>query len=432
MRNPGLRFILAVLLGGLVLAPDVAHWIPALGPFWPAQHSPWGPLAAGSGVIVLHALAAAYFRDNDESDESIDASYFLGFVFTLLYLLFGLWSVKQTGISDAWVTTFLGDLGVGLSFTVVGLVTRQVNVLRRARSRAVQETVEVKSSTQELADVAKHLMSVAQTMNATVGHLASPEQDRAAIRINEVVGNFERVVGDSTSRLAQALDELTTKSVTATADLSGAWSRSRSSLQAHAEALEQQTRIVVERMTMARTELQHLLLETTKDATSTQQMVAVTARSQIIEWESQLKSMNENLVSVRALAERECKAAYEALSQSAVAFNALAIEVAERTRAMPDPSEHLQLVWKNVAGQETQMVEAMSRVSNVLESLGSTTAKVTEQFGALEADARNSGVALVKGVADVREGLQEQNRMLGELVGEVVDVIEGRVNALAR
>ena len=142
--------------------------------------------------------------------------------------------------------------------------------------------------------------------------------------------------------------------------------------------------------------------------------------------------MNENLVSVRALAERECKAADEALSQSAVAFNALAIEVAARTKAMPDPTEHLQLVWRNVAGQEAQMVEAMSRVSTVLESLGSTTAKVTEQFGALEADARNSGVALVKGVADVREGLQEQNRMLGELVGEVVDVIEGRVNALAR
>jgi hypothetical protein len=421
-----------VLLGGLVLAPDVAQWVPALAAYWPAQYSPWGPLAAGSGVIVLHALVAAYFRDNDESDESIDASYFLGFVFTLLYLLFGLWSVKQTGISDAWVTTFLGDLGVGLSFTVVGLVTRQVNMLRRARNRVVQEATEVKSTTQELTDVAKHLLGAVQSMQATVGHLASPEQDRAAVRINEVVGNFERVVGDSTNRLAQALDELTTKSVTTTADLSGAWSRSRSSLQAHAEALEQQTRIVVERMTMARTELQHLLLETTKDATSTQKMVAVTARSQIIEWESQLKSMNENLVSVRALAERECKAAYEALSQSAVAFNALAIEVAERTKAMPDPTEHLQLVWSNVAGQEAQMVEAMSRVSTVLESLGSTTAKVTEQFGALEADARNSGVALVKGVAEVREGLQEQNRMLGDLVGEVVDVIEGRVNALAR
>jgi ABC-type transporter Mla subunit MlaD len=161
-------------------------------------------------------------------------------------------------------------------------------------------------------------------------------------------------------------------------------------------------------------------------------MVAVTARSQILEWESQLKSMNENLVSVRALAEKECKAAYEALSESAVAFNALAIDVAARTKAMPDPTEQLRLMWNNIAGQEAQMVDAMSRVAGVLESLGTTTARVTEQFGALEADAKNSGVALVKGVSEVREGLQEQNRLLGDLVGEVVDVIEGRVNALAR
>lgn len=432
MRNPGLRFILAVLLGGLLLAPEIGHWFPAIASYWPAQHSPWGPLVAGSSVIVLHALVAAWFHDNDESDESVDASYFLGFVFTLLYLLFGLWNVKQTGISDAWVTTFLGDLGVGLSFTVVGLVTRQVNVLRRARSRAVQEATETRSVTQELADVAKHLVGVAQSMHATIGHLATPEQERAALRVNDVMVNFEQVVGGATERLARALDDITTKSVSATADLSGAWSRSRSSLQAHAEALEQQTRIIVERITMARSELQHLMLETSKDATSTQQMVAVTARSQILEWETQLRSMNENLVSVRALAEKECKAAYEALSESAVAFNTLAIEVAQRTKAMPDPTAQLQLMWNNIAGQEAQMVDAMSRVATVLESLGTTTARVSEQFGALESDAKQSGVALVSSVSDVREGLQEQNRLLGELVGEVVDVVEGRVNALAR
>lgn len=432
MRNPGLRFVLAVLLGGLVLAPDVARWVPALAPFWPAQFSPWGPLAAGTGVIVLHAMVAAWYRDHDELDESLDASYFLGFVFTLLYLLFGLWNVKQTGISDAWVTTFLGDLGVGLSFTVVGLVTRQVNVLRRAKARVVQEAAETKSSTQELSDVARHLVGVAQSMHATIGHLATPEQDRAALRVNEVMVNFEQVVGGATERLARALDEITKQSVTATVDLSGAWSRSRASLQSHAEALEQQTQIIVERITMARAELQHLLLETSKDATSTQQMVAVTARSQIVEWETQLRSMNENLVSVRALAEKECKAAYEALSESAIAFNALAIDVAERTKAMPDPTAQLQLMWRNIAGQEDQMVEAMARVATVLESLGTTTARVSEQFGALQTDAQSSGVALVQGVSEVREGLQEQNRLLAELVGEVVDVIEGRVNALAR
>lgn len=432
MRSPGLRFLIAIAIGVLVLSPEVGHLIPGMTPYWPALRSPWGPLIAGNVIIVLHAVVAMRLHTPGESPEVMDTNYFVGFVFTLLFLLFGLWQVKQTGIDAAWVTTFLGDLGIGLSFTVVGLIMRQLAVLQRARAQVVHEAVEVKSSTQELAEVARNLVGVAQSMQSSLGQLANPTQERAAIRINEAVGHFEQVVGESTSRLAQGMDELSSRSIAIATDLSSAWSNARRGIQEHAEALEQQTRIIVERLTLARSDLQHLLLETSKDATATQQMVAVTARTQVTEWESQLRGMSENLLSIRELAERECRAAYEALAESTRAFHALAQDVAERTANMPDPSAQLQAVWSNIATHEAQMVEAMTRVSSVLETLGASSAEVSAQLAMLQSSAKDSSEELVKGVTEMRAGLVEQNRLLGELVDEVVDTLERRVHALAR
>ena len=432
MRSPGFRFLVAIGIGILVLSTEVGRLFPALGTFWPAMHSPWGPLLTGNAIIVLHAVVAMRMREPGDSPEIMDTNYFVGFVYTLIYLLFGLWSVRQTGIDDAWVTTFLGDLGIGLSFTVVGLVMRQLSVLQGARAQIAQQAVEVKSGTQELAEVARNLVGVAQAMQSSLGQLANPSQERAAVRVNEAVGHFEQVVGESTTRLSRAMDDLSSKSVAIATDLSGAWSNSRRSLQEHADALEQQTRIIVERLTLARSDLQHLLLETSKDATATQQMVAVTARTQVTEWEAQLRGMSENLLSIRELSERECRAAYESLGESMRAFNTLAQEVSARTANMPDPSVQLQAVWTNIAEHEAQMVDAMTRVSTVLESLGQSSLQVSEQLAELQEQARESGSEMVNGVSGMREGLVEQNRLLGELVEEVVDTLERRVQALAR
>src|SRR6185503_16575866 len=82
----GLRFVLAVLA---FIALFGVPWPAPLELLWPANYLPWQQILVGGSIIILHALAARR-GENGADEEDADASYFLGFIMTLLFLVFGL------------------------------------------------------------------------------------------------------------------------------------------------------------------------------------------------------------------------------------------------------------------------------------------------------------------------------------------------------
>lgn len=95
------------------------------------QMPAYAAIAGITGLLVHWSLSSG-----DDSDaERADASYFLGFLLTLVLLSAGLWSLASAGeatgarASAAVLYQFLYDLGAGLTITIAGLAIRQVRTL---------------------------------------------------------------------------------------------------------------------------------------------------------------------------------------------------------------------------------------------------------------------------------------------------------------
>jgi hypothetical protein len=169
VAHRGFRFVLAVLLFSALFA---VPWPGGLARVWPGSYAPWQQILVGASIIVLHALSGSRASRAD-FEEAADASYFLGFIMTLLFLVFGLMA-SEGGIDAAWVSGLIADLGVGLSFTVVGLTVRQLEVLRGGphtesvlSSRAAGEGVLDRGNGPAMADAARDLADQAAAVRAS-------------------------------------------------------------------------------------------------------------------------------------------------------------------------------------------------------------------------------------------------------------------------
>src|SRR6185369_8888121 len=95
---------------------------------------PMQAVAAGTAGVLLHwALSAR----NGDDGELADASYFFGFLLTLVFLAVGLYTLgasAQQRDSANVIVGFLRDLAAGLLLTIVGLVVRQVRTLSASRT----------------------------------------------------------------------------------------------------------------------------------------------------------------------------------------------------------------------------------------------------------------------------------------------------------
>jgi hypothetical protein len=115
----------------------------AIAPFVFFGH-PLGALAAGTFGLLIHWSLSA---SDDDDGELADASYFLGFLLTLVFLTVGLYKLGAPPIVDAsgrgiastqLVLGFLRDLAAGLTLTIVGLTVRQVRTLTSEAYQTVQ------------------------------------------------------------------------------------------------------------------------------------------------------------------------------------------------------------------------------------------------------------------------------------------------------
>jgi len=88
---------------------------------------PEAALIAGVAGLILHYLLTG---KPQHDGELADASYFFGFLLTLIFLAAGLVSLGASIASGPTVVIgFLKDLGAGLVLTIVGLLMRQVRTL---------------------------------------------------------------------------------------------------------------------------------------------------------------------------------------------------------------------------------------------------------------------------------------------------------------
>jgi hypothetical protein len=404
-----------------------APWPDRFALLWPANYEPWQQILVGGSIIVLHGLFGKR-RDGARDEESADASYFLGFIMTLLFLVFGLMASGR-GIDAAWVSGFIADLGVGLSFTGVGLTVRQLLVLTGARGAS---DANVRDAAQRLAAQLDAVQAAADRIEGSLAGVSQPVRELAKERMAGAVIGFESRVGEATAKLSAAIDDLTSATVRSAVQIEGASSGLRSALQQDLEALAHEVARVVADVSTGRERLFELMRSTGAQAEETQRLGVETARAQVTEWGEQLRATHAQLIGMRATSEEECRVALGALERSSGALVALSDAIVQRTNQLPDPSERLQALWGTIGAQEEAMVTSLTRASTALGSLERASLAVTDQMGRLDQSADGSARALSEGSGALRAALVKEVETMHRLVDELYQVIEGRINQVAR
>src|SRR5688572_4224858 len=177
---------------------------------------------------------------------------------TLLFLVFGLMK-SQGGIDAQWVAGLIRDLGVGLGFTVVGLTVRQLEVLRRASGAAAAEPARAEPVAPDIADrittQVGAVQAAAERIEESLAGVSRPVRELARERMAGAVIGFETRVGEATSKLGAAIDDLTAATVRSAVEIEGASSKLRSALQHDLEALAHEVSRIVSEVSSSRERL---------------------------------------------------------------------------------------------------------------------------------------------------------------------------------
>ena len=175
---------------------------------------PEAALIAGVAGLVLHWLLTA---KPQHDGEMADASYFFGFLLTLIFLAAGLVSLGSSIASGPTVVIgFLKDLGAGLVLTIVGLLMRQMRTLS-----AVERTAPTPgdSLTEAQRDLAQAMRVLIRALDVRPQEVAARELSEARDKAREATEGLERNVVLAAERIDSAMQRLEQTTTTVTAAL---------------------------------------------------------------------------------------------------------------------------------------------------------------------------------------------------------------------
>src|SRR4051812_8933812 len=167
-------------------------------------------IALGAGVagLLLHWLLST---KSVNDSEIADASYFYGFLLTLIFLAAGLARLRAANVGGpVMVFGFLKDLGAGLVLTIIGLLIRQAGTLALTDRPTATPNDALTEAQRELAQAMRVLI---RALDARPQEAAARELQDARTKAREAAEGLERNVVLAAERIdssMQRLEETTT------------------------------------------------------------------------------------------------------------------------------------------------------------------------------------------------------------------------------
>lgn len=366
-RNRGWLFLGFYLIAGLTLG-------------WARYRYPTsslGHFSIGLAWVVFYAFLARPKEGEDDIEEMVDANYFLGFLLTLSYLSLSLALQDSGGTtgSSSWLLHFTRDMGVGLGFSVVGLLARQVPLLTAPPKGGDPSNSQGGSSARVVSNVNQSSGAAAPFASATT--------DSSLID-----GRFEGLIAALHKELETAIKEV-----------GSAGSTLRGQVTEQGERLSGAVRDIAEKLRTAQSNLDTAIGEAGARLEATQRRYSDQAEQQLATWTRTVEDAQARLIAAQSALDGRVGEALEAIVTSSDSLSSHAAEMVSRIQQLPDPSRHLQGVWSRLAEAETAFTAAVTRGSTAigelteasktsvpaLQSIGSTTADVSRQNRELQA-----------------------------------------------
>jgi hypothetical protein len=418
-------------------------------------HPGWG-LAAGISGILVHCRLS---RGGKDDGELADASYFFGFLLTLVFLTIGLLKLGAsprsaplgptpggTSASSLGVLAFLKDLALGLVLTIVGLTVRQARTLSattageatgdtssqaelvekletlielwrpRPEGRTIQELQESGSITQNAAElVQRRLMVASKRMLSVVRRL-----DDATSSIIQELTRSASGLGDSLSQMTQRVEA---EVVNAGKALGDSVTRLTKTVEAEvSEILE-----VVEQQRVAST---NALAAAQAESERSRRDAEIKLREHLESWRVALEQAKGVLDEAHRNLDSEYRRGVEAYASSGVAFAELAERTTSYISAMPNPAERLAGLWSSVSELEATLRDAIVGSASELEVLRERSEHLTKELSRL-----GEGVGAAANTIDFDGGrltgaLQRELKQMNSIVEEYLLLLEATTNSI--
>ena len=357
------------------------------GVFWLArQQQP--AFAAGAGIlgILVHWRLAT---GNDSDAELADASYFLGFLLTLVLLAAGLSSLANRANAGA-LYEFLNDLGAGLTITIAGLAIRQVRTLSAPR---VEPTPQ-----QSLEPLLRELIAAVNRLPEDISKREVAIDPRAA----------EREVIAAAPRIHASMLQLEDSVATTVARMTRTASSLGDTLSQAVERVDSQMADVLQQLGKER-----------------EAMLA-----QFEEWRTALGNAHTLLVDGHQTLDTEYRRGLLAVSAAGRTFTQLSNQVAADLKRLPNPAERLEHLWTGVDTLDTKLKDSIGEAGARFVALSKQAQEASASVDRLSQSLRTASANIERGGGEVSATLERELRDVSKVLDDFVGLLNERVNGI--
>jgi hypothetical protein len=363
--------------------------------------------AAVAGIVglLLHWMLSS---GNDSDVELPDASYFLGFLLTLVLLAAGLWSLAGAGVSTtarasgAVLYQFLYDLGAGLTITIAGLAIRQVRTLSATRQLASAQSVGVASPLEPV------LRELIEAVNRLPENIHNREQSDPGVRAARSTEHLEHALAESAPRIIASMTRLEDSIMSTAATMTRTSSTLGDALMQNSERINAQIGNVLELIVKERA----AMLE------------------QFDEWSRSLATAHALLTDGHATLDTEYRRGLLAVSAAGRTFSQLSNQVSSDIQRLPNPTERLDKLWTNVEALDQRLRTSLGDASARLDALGAQALATNASVERLSESLRAASAKIERGGGDLMATLDRELRDLSKVLDEFTDLLDQRVHAI--
>jgi chromosome segregation ATPase len=352
-----------------------------------------GALAAGiAGLVLYWALSTSPTHDG----ELADASYFFGFLLTLVFLAAGLVSLGGATLSGpAGVLGFLRELGAGLALTIVGLMMRQLRTLA-ATGRG--EAASSDSLTEAQRELAQAMRVLIRALESRPQEVAAGELQDTRSRAREATEGLERNVVQAAERIETSMRQLEQSTTTVTSTLLRAGSGLSDALTTNVERIQLEIAGSLAAFETQRRQIETSIADARTAAEETQRRLA-----------EQMAGHADALSHVSA---------------AGTAFVELAERVKHEVQALPNPGERLIGLWDDVRSLESTLSDSIAGAAAQLTALGARSEELSKALGRLERSTANAAGTIESGGAELGESIRRELSQMNQVLDEFTRLFE--------
>jgi hypothetical protein len=388
-------------------------------------------VAFGIGVagLLVHWFSS---RGVAEDEETADASYFFGFMLTLVFLAVGLHRLGMSArvtvsgsaadIAAASNTTlvlgFLTDLAVGLGLTIVGLVVRQVRTFSDA-ARSSRGGALYAAQLQLTKNLEALILMWRERPEQQV--LEELHQSRTITR-DATDSLYKDVLAAGRRMLAVAgrLEDATTK---ATEAMTRAASALGGSLGDVTSRIETEIGLVLNGMKQQRIETETAVTEVQAAAAKIREDANEHLLQHLERWRETLSQTRASLAEVHRSLDEEYRHGLEGFAKTGKAFFELTAKTVADVEALPNPATRLSSLWDGVTRLESSLKAAIEGSIRELGVLRQRSEQLSIALTELGGSANAATAALSAGGRQFATELQHELRQMNGLVDEYVSLL---------